>query len=309
MRVLIELPTWLGDTIMITPAFENLTNFLGSPEVILIGSEVSIEILKNHKLVKKSIVVNKNYLSLLKISKSIGRFDFFFSFRGSIRSTIFKFMISSNKKFQYKAKDFINRHQVEKYNDFVNKSLQIKILAGELYKDKAFNLAFKDKIKKVGLNPGASYGSSKRWYPSEFANVAFELSSRYEILIFGGPNELDIANEIETILLQKGVKNYKNLAGRTNLNELIDYISKLSLFITGDSGPMHIAASFQIPTVAIFGPTRDKETSPWMNKNSEIVKKNLNCQPCMKRTCHLKHHNCMKQIKSVDVLIAIDSIT
>jgi heptosyltransferase-2 len=293
---------------MVTPAFENLTNFLGSPEVILIGSDASIEILKNHKLVKKSILVNKNYLSLLKISKSIGRFDFFFSFRGSIRSTIFKFMISSNKKFQYKAKDFINRHQVEKYNDFVNKSLQIKILAGELYKDEAFNLAFKDKIKKVGLNPGASYGSSKRWYPSEFANVAFELSSRYEILIFGGPNELDIANEIERILLQKGVKNYKNLAGRTNLNELIDYISKLSLFITGDSGPMHIAASFKIPTVTIFGPTNENETSQWMNERGVNIKQNLDCRPCMKRECPLKHHDCMKLVKSDDVLKAIESV-
>ena len=309
MRVLIELPTWLGDTIMMTPAFENLTNFLGDPEVILIGSEVSIEILKNHKLVKKSIVINKNYLALFKISKSIGRFDFFFSFRGSIRSTIFKFMVSSNTKFQYKDKDFLNRHQVEKYNDFINKSLQIKILAGELYKDKAFSSPLKNEIKKVGLNPGASYGSSKRWYPSEFAKVAIELSSRYEILIFGSPNELEIANEIERILLQKGVTNYKNLAGRTNLNELLEYISKLSLFISGDSGPMHIAASFKIPTVTIFGPTNENETSQWMNERGVNIKKNLDCRPCMKRVCPLKHHDCMKLVKSEDVLKAIENVT
>jgi heptosyltransferase-2 len=71
---------------------------------------------------------------------------------------------------------------------------------------------------------------------------------------------------------------------------------------------MHIAASFQVPTVAIFGPTEDKETSQWMNQKSIVVKMDLDCQPCMKRSCPLSHHNCMKLIKSVDVLNAVDSI-
>ena len=71
---------------------------------------------------------------------------------------------------------------------------------------------------------------------------------------------------------------------------------------------MHIAASFQVPTVAIFGPTRDNETSQWMNKKSIIVKKHLDCQPCMKRTCPLLHHNCMKMIKAGDILNAIESL-
>ena len=71
---------------------------------------------------------------------------------------------------------------------------------------------------------------------------------------------------------------------------------------------MHIAAAFQVPTVAIFGPTRTQETSQWMNKKSLIVKKDLDCQPCMKRVCPLKHHNCMKYIKSVDVLSATKSL-
>ena len=105
------------------------------------------------------------------------------------------------------------------------------------------------------------------------------------------------------------MKNYKNLAGYTTITELINKISSLDLFITGDSGPMHIAAAFQIPTVAIFGPTKDKETSQWMNNKSIIVKKNLNCQPCMKRTCPLQHHDCMNLIKAVDVLNTVDKLS
>ena len=84
------------------------------------------------------------------------------------------------------------------------------------------------------------------------------------------------------------------------------YMSQLSLLITGDSGPMHIAAGFQVPTIAIFGPTDDKETSQWMNNKSVIVKKNLSCQPCMKRTCPLIHHHCMELIEVKDILNAAD---
>ena len=95
---------------------------------------------------------------------------------------------------------------------------------------------------------------------------------------------------------------------KTTITELINKIASLDSFITGDSGPMHVAAAFQVPTVAIFGPTKDKETSQWMNKKSIVVKKNLDCQPCMKRTCPLQHHNCMNLIKAVDVLDVVDEI-
>jgi heptosyltransferase-2 len=104
------------------------------------------------------------------------------------------------------------------------------------------------------------------------------------------------------------VTNYQNLVGDTNISELIDIISNLDLFITGDSGPMHLAANYQVPTVSIFGPTKDNETSQWMNKKSIIVKKNLDCQPCMKRVCPLKHHNCMKLIKAKDILVEVESL-
>jgi heptosyltransferase-2 len=138
--------------------------------------------------------------------------------------------------------------------------------------------------------------------------VASELSDRYDIVIFGGPDEQDIAMDIEKLLIKKDVKNYKNLAGKSTIPELINRISNLNLFITGDSGPMHVAAAFEVPTVAIFGPTKDNETSQWMNKKSLIVKKNLDCQPCMKRTCPLGHHDCMNLIKAVDVLDSVKSL-
>ena len=308
MRILIELPTWLGDAVMSTPAIENLVNYYDESEVILIGSFISIEALKNHPRISNTYVTRKKYTSLYKISKKLGQFDIFFSFRSSFRSKFLKLLISSKKKFQFDRNRYQNRHQVEKYNDFINDNLNTNFHSGRLTVHPSIKLSKKNSKPIVGINPGASYGNSKRWYPQKFAKVATELSNKFDILIFGGVDEKNIAKDIEKLLIENNVSNYQNLAGNTNISELINQIANLDLFITGDSGPMHLAASFEVPTVAIYGPTRDNETSQWKNNKAVIVKKNLDCQPCMKRICPLKHHNCMKLIRSVDVLSAIDSL-
>ena len=308
MKILIELPTWLGDTVMTTPAIENLANFKNEIQITLIGSFISVEALKNHPKVVKIIVLDKKYSSLVKISRELGSFDAFFSFRNSFRTKFLKLLISANNKYQFKRSKYPNRHQVEKYYDFVNNVLITDFPAGKLVLYANLKFIIQHSKLTLGLNPGASYGSSKRWYPDEFAQVALELSEKYDIVIFGGPNEVSMANDIEKSLIEKGVTNYQNLAGKTSISQLINQISSLNLFITGDSGPMHIAAAFQVPTVAIFGPTKDDETSQWMNEKSIIVKKNLDCQPCMQRTCPLQHHNCMKLINAVKVLGAVNKI-
>jgi heptosyltransferase-2 len=304
MKILIELPTWLGDTVMATPAIENLVNYFNDSKITLIGSAIAIEALKNHPKVIKTYVLDKNYINLYKTLKNLDEFDVFFSFRSSFRSKFMKFCISSKRKYQFDKNKFIKGHQVEKYNDFINNVINITSIPGELILHSQKKT--KDsKNKLLGINPGASYGSAKRWYPKKFADVAINLSSHYDIVIFGGNRENEISLDIEKYLIEKGITNYKNLSAKTSITELISQIANLDLFITGDSGPMHLAAAYQIPTVAIFGPTNDKETSQWMNEKSIIVKKSLDCQPCMKRACPLKHHKCMKLLESSDVLGAV----
>ena len=309
MKVLIEHPTWLGDCVMATPAIENIVNFYNGVQITFIGSFVSIEAMKNHPKSVKTVVLDKKYSALYKTAKNLGKFDAFFSFRSSFRTKFLKFFISTQNKYQFDKNKYINCHQVKKYNDFVNDALSIDTTPRKL--KLCMQNQSSDVIQKplLGINPGASYGSAKRWYPQEFAKVASELSSQYDVIIFGGPGEKDIAMDIEKLLIEKGVSNYQNLAGNTTIPDLINHISKLDLFITGDSGPMHVAAAFQVPTVAIFGPTKDDETSQWMNEKSIIVKKNLDCQPCMKRTCPLGHHDCMNLIKAVDVLQSIKNLS
>ena len=306
IKILIEVPTWLGDTVMATPAIENIIINFNNPSITLIGSKIAVEALRNHPQIVNTEVVNKNYLSLVKTANKLGEFDIFFTFRGSFRSKLFKFFIKSNKKYQFNKKNYKNRHQVDKYNDFINESLSINLLANSLILHRE-KFELKSKKPLLGINPGASYGSAKQWYPENFAKVATDLSDKFDIYIFGSNSEKNIADDIEKMLNKFGVKNYVNLAGKTSVTGLIKYISKLDLFITGDSGPMHVAACFNIPTITIFGPTKDKETSQWMNIKSINIKKNLACQPCMQRVCPLGHHDCMKSITAQDVLNAAKS--
>jgi len=307
MKLLIEIPSWLGDAVMVTPAIENLAKHVNGANITLIGSYAAIEVLKNHPHVNQTYVLEKKYSKLYGAAKRLGEFDLFFSFRGSFRAKFLKFCISSNKKYQFDKSKYDEGHQVERYNNFINDSINLNTSAGKLFLHEERRSKV-GKNKLLGLNPGASYGNAKRWYPKEFATVAYELSNQYDIIIFGGPGEVDIAAEIEKYLIEYGVVNYQNLAFKTSISELISNITNLDLFITGDSGPMHLAAAFQVPTVAIFGPTKDEVTSQWMNEKSVVVKKNLGCQPCMKRTCPLKHHNCMKFVKASVVLDAVKSL-
>ena len=196
-------------------------------------------------------------------------------------------------------------HLKAQNNKKLNKNSQI------LNQNHGLKLYFEPEIfarKTLGLNPGASYGSAKRWYPLYFAKVAQEFANDFDIVIFGGSSESEICDEIARQLSKNGVK-FTNLCGKTTIKELCEMIAGIAksggIFITNDSGPMHIAAAFKTPTIALFGPTRWRETSPYANENARILHLNLPCMPCMKRVCPLGTHACMKNLLPQ---MAIDAI-
>jgi len=307
-KIFIEIPTWLGDAIMTTPAIENIIKTYPDAKITLLGSFVSTQAFKNFKNIQKVIIDDSKkggnrYLNLIKIAKNIGKVDLAISFRKSLSSKFMMFFVKAEKKYNYKRYTKKEIHQAIRYNDFVNKVLNLENKTGDL---KLYFTPHKYPNPTLGINPGATYGSAKRWYPKEFAKVAIKLSKKYDIVIFGGPGETNIAKDIEDELIKNGITNYQNLAGKTTIPSLIEHIAGLDLFITNDSGPMHVAAAYKIKTIAIFGPTKSTETNQWNNPNGIIITKNLDCAPCMKRKCPLGHHNCMKLISADDVLKKIE---
>lgn len=376
MKIFINLPTWLGDSVMASAAlrlifshFErlsqiNATNFgeiqnannteqstdtkhtestpinaqntnqtrqntrtqnteqpkaTQNLKFVLYGSFVACELFKACDNVEIFVQTPKKkgilgalarFKDFRKLARIWGEFNYAFSFRSAFSARFMLFLLRSKHKFIFDKKQNKDAHQVLKYLAFIENTLQIKAASDELFlptpkfstlqasEQKILLEKFgvkKDK-KLLGINAGAKYGLAKCWEREYFAQVGLEFNKTHEILIFGVSTEQEICDGIESWLAQHSVKAH-NLCAKTDIKELSQLISALDLFISNDSGAMHIAAAYKTPTIAVFGPTRFTQTSPWHNENAKLIHLNLACMPCMKRVCPLKHHACMKELK------------
>jgi heptosyltransferase-2 len=142
----------------------------------------------------------------------------------------------------------------------------------------------------IGVSPGAAYGTAKRWLPERFAEAAGALATARgaSIALFGSKGERELCGEVAQLLNGHQVINY---AGQTTLAQFIDLASGCELFLTNDSGSMHIASALGVPTVAIFGATDDSTTGP-TGRNSRVVRHPVDCSPCLLRECPIDHR-CM----------------
>ena len=154
----------------------------------------------------------------------------------------------------------------------------------------------------VGVSPGAAYGSAKRWLPERFAGAASALAARLNasIAIFGSDAEKDLCEQVATAC------GGRNFAGTTTLRAFIDMTAACAVFLTNDSGAMHIASALGTPSVTIFGPTNEIATGP-SGSLARIIREPVDCAPCMKRECPIDHR-CMTRVSTQHVILAAESL-
>ena len=147
----------------------------------------------------------------------------------------------------------------------------------------------------IGVSPGAAYGTAKRWLPERFAQAAGALATARgaSIALFGAKSERALCEEVAQLLNGQQVTNY---AGQTTLAQFIDLAAGCELFLTNDSGSMHIASALGVPTVAIFGATDDTTTGP-TGSNARVVRHPVDCSPCLLRECPIDHR-CMTGVSA-----------
>ena len=92
-----------------------------------------------------------------------------------------------------------------------------------------------------------------------------------------------------------------DLSGKMTLRESIALVALARVFITNDSGPMHLAAAIGVPTVGIFGSTEDSLTGP-VGRKAVSVREKIDCSPCFKRECPFGHYDCLKRVEAARVL-------
>ena len=140
----------------------------------------------------------------------------------------------------------------------------------------------------VGLNPGAEYGPAKRWPAERFIAAALAVSAQMPCtwVVFGGNNDRATAETIEAAL-RAAKLTVVNLAGRTNLRELMAALKLCRVLLTNDTGPMHVAAALGMPVVVPFGSTSPELTGPGLPGDSRhrLLKADAVCSPCFLREC------------------------
>jgi heptosyltransferase II len=145
----------------------------------------------------------------------------------------------------------------------------------------------------IGLNPGASFGSSKCWPAPNFAKTAelFQQKFQTRILLLAGPGEEQI---VEAILSKTSAKIINTAPDRINLELLKPIVKRCDLLITNDTGPRHYAVALDVPAVVIMGPTDPRYTESNLDKTI-VIRIDMDCSPCHKKICPTDH-KCMTQI-------------
>jgi heptosyltransferase II len=143
----------------------------------------------------------------------------------------------------------------------------------------------------IGVSPGAAYGDAKRWLPDRFGEAASLVARERgaSVLIFGSAAERGLCTQVGA-----SIPGSHNLAGETSLREFIDLAAACSLFLTNDSGAMHIASAVAVPTAAVFGATDDTTTGP-CGRRVRVIRDHAECSPCLLRNCPIDHR-CMTRV-------------
>ena len=149
----------------------------------------------------------------------------------------------------------------------------------------------------IGVSPGAAYGGAKRWLPERFAEAAVQVARERDagVAVFGAAAESDVCEAVRAKVCAAG-EACASFAGATELSEFIEMAAACDLFLTNDSGPMHIASALGVPTVVVFGATDEEATGP-TGVHSRVVREPVECSPCLLRECPIDHR-CMTRVSA-----------
>lgn len=334
-KIIVRMPNWLGDLVMATPVLHDLRNRFPHAHITamcqggvggLLQENPHVDEIYSfsrpsgwiHRSGRKELIENLRHgeydLGILLTNSFSsawwfwkGHIPYRLGFATHWRSFLLTKAVPLPKKLQ-------TQHLVLTYKALLEPlGIAISNTAPELFVSKAESLAAQDLLAKfgiiygkniiVGINPGAAYGSAKCWLPDRFEEVARKLLENEDVCLvfFGDKTGAPLVDDICQKLPQRTV----NLAGKTSLRELVALTQLSSIFLTNDSGPMHIAAALKKPLVALFGSTSDVKTGPY--GGGTVIHKHVECSPCYKRECPIDFR-CMKRIGVDEVYAEIQKL-
>ncbi|MDP2167274.1 MAG: lipopolysaccharide heptosyltransferase II, partial [Thermodesulfovibrionales bacterium] len=331
-RVLVRGVNWIGDAVMTMPALRALKKALPESKISLLVKPWVASLFEKDPHIDEIILYGEEYTGLrgrrrlLKALRS-KRFSLAILLQNAFNAALTAFLAGIPERAGY-ARDMRGFlltmpvpfngqdrkiHHIEYYLNLLRQAgIRADYSEPWLYLDISERLhareAFSDMRRPLlGLNPGATYGSAKRWQAERFAAVALRFIEEVDgsAVVFGGKSEEGIAAEIVSLCDRKG--RIVSLAGRTTLRELAASVSECDVFLTNDSGPMHVCYAVRTPLVAVFGSTEPSLSGP-PTKGNIVLKKDIPCSPCFDRECLEGSLKCMDAIDVPEVFEAIKGL-
>lgn len=324
-RIFIRSTNWIGDAVMTTPAMGRVRAAFPEAEIAVAANPTVAQLLRHHPYCDRTLVYDKKGVhrgagGLLRFCAEVRKeqFDLAILFQNAIEAAIMTTVAGIPRRAGYNTdcRGLLLTHAVpgwRRARRFHHTEYYLTMLEGLGIKGGDCRLRLHCTEEElawargqlsdgiwVAINPGATYGSAKRWYPERFAAVADGLAKEFSvrILLVGSPDERSIAGEVTVNMRSEAL----NFAGKTSVRQLMALLSQCRLLVTNDSGPMHVGAAFGVPVVAVFGSTDHTTTSP-LASLYRIVRKPTACAPCLKTTCPTDHR-CMTAVSEIDVLEA-----
>jgi lipopolysaccharide heptosyltransferase II len=322
-KILIRGPNWVGDAVLAIPALKAVRSNFPKAEITLLVRPWVAGLFTSAPFIDRvwSEAKPTKIGDWTRITRDIRAFEFDLALLlpNSFESALMMFLARVPNRIGYATDGrtwmltnsiepaIKTQHQVHYYLDLARaiqaetENPSIEIEATDEERRNARSLLAEAGISRgtrfLVLNPGAAYGSAKRWHEERFAGVADILAAELDlgVAMIGSEGERLIAEQIRSRMKTASAV----LSGRTSLETLIGVLAESSLMITNDSGPMHIAAALGVPTVAVFGSTDERVTSPF-GRRTRVVKHPVECSPCLLRECPIDHR-CMNRVSVDDV--------
>lgn len=326
--ILLRGTNWIGDAIMTLPAIAAIRRSFPLARISILVKPWVADIFSFCADVDDIILFlphegQYNFANVLRVAKEIRekRFDAAILLQNAIEAAIIAFLgrIPIRAGYNSDARGFLLTHSVKRTRAIrhvhqVHYYLEMARTLGCSGDHKDFHFHVGDQEKflgrsileaagmqqgrgVVGVAPGAAYGPAKRWFPERFAAVADRLIEEFSVVIvlFGSAADRETTKTISRHARHPLI----DLAGATTLKDAISIMSMCRLFISNDSGLMHVAGALGTPVLAIFGSTNPVATSP-IGENNIIIHKDLPCSPCLKEVCP-ENFQCMDMITVDDV--------
>ncbi|MDA2909721.1 lipopolysaccharide heptosyltransferase II [Nitrospiraceae bacterium AH_259_D15_M11_P09] len=323
-RLLVRTPNWIGDAVMSEPALSAVRKLFPSAEITWLAKPAIAELFQGHPACDKVVVYedrgrHSGITGKWALAETLRgqRYELAILLQNAFEAAMLAFLSGIPRRFGYATdgrkfllsdpvvKPTTTRHQVDYFLDMLRPlGVEGPASAPQLYLTAQEEREMEQRLAQfgigeadclVGLNPGSIYGGAKRWLPDRFAETADRLvresgAKRIRVVIVGARGEETLGQAINERMAAKPIV----LSGRTSIRQLMAVIKRCSLFITNDTGPMHIAAAFSVPVVAIFGPTDWRTTAP-LGAAHSIVRHEVECAPCLLRECPIDHR-CMTRV-------------